>query len=88
VPDGYFALKLRLPAKARLGMYQKWSSGEHKKTAKMFESNELKEAERFFEWALLYERKGLKIAADALRDEGRKALQKFLGQCSAQAKGL
>jgi hypothetical protein len=64
-------------------MYHKWNISGENKTAKIFESNELKEAERFFEWALLYERKGLKIAADALRDEGRKALQKFLGECSA-----
>ena len=68
-------------------MYHNWSSGPKRAAQKeadlVFESHELKEAERFFEWALLYERKGLKIAADALRDEGRKALQKFLGQCGA-----
>lgn len=40
-------------------------------------ADDLKEARRFFEWALSYERKGLKIAADALRDEGRKALARF-----------
>jgi hypothetical protein len=42
-------------------------------------SEELREAERFFEWALSYERKGLQIAADAMRDEGRKAFKRFLG---------
>jgi hypothetical protein len=41
-------------------------------------SDELREAERFFEWALSYERKGLQIAADAMRDEGRKAFKRFL----------
>lgn len=50
---------------------------------KAFNSDELKEAERLFEWALNYERKGLKIAADALRDEGRKALDRFLSECVA-----
>jgi hypothetical protein len=49
----------------------------------VFNSAELKEAERLFEWALSYERKGLKIAADALRDEGRKALDRFLAECVA-----
>lgn len=49
----------------------------------VFNSDELKEAERLFEWALSYERKGLKIAADALRDEGRKALDRFLAECVA-----
>jgi hypothetical protein len=66
-----------------------WSSRQRqaaqKKAALVFESHDLKEAERFFEWALLYERKGLTIAADALRDEGRKALQKFLGQYGGAA---
>lgn len=47
-----------------------------------FESDDLREAKRFFEWALSYERKGLKIAADALRDEGHKAFAKFLTQSS------
>ena len=42
------------------------------------DSDELREAERFFGWALSYERKGLKIAADAMRDEGRKAFAKFM----------
>lgn len=50
--------------------------------AQAFESDELREAKRFFEWALSYERKGLKIAADALRDEGRKAFAKFLTQAN------
>ncbi len=53
------------------------------KSPNLFESEELKEAERFFEWALSYERKGLKIAADALRDEGRKALESFLARSKA-----
>jgi hypothetical protein len=70
-------------------MYYSWSGGQkqaaQRKAPLVFESPDLKEAERFFEWALLYERKGLKIAADALRDEGRKALQKFLGQCGNAA---
>lgn len=42
------------------------------------ESAELREVEQFFDWALSYERKGLKIAADAMRDEGRKAYERFL----------
>lgn len=42
------------------------------------DSEALEEAERFFAWATTYERRGLKIAADALRDEGRKAFEKFL----------
>lgn len=46
----------------------------------VFDSDDLREAKRFFEWALSYERKGLKIAADALRDEGRKAFEKYLAQ--------
>jgi hypothetical protein len=50
------------------------------KAVQAFESDDLQEAKRFFEWALTYERKGLKIAADALRDEGRKAYEKFLAQ--------
>ncbi len=44
----------------------------------VFDSDDLREAKQFFEWALSYERKGLKIAADALRDEGRKAFEKYL----------
>ena len=58
---------------------------DYRKTTnvKTFNSDELKEAERLFEWALTYERKGLKIAADALRDEGRKALDRFLSECVA-----
>ena len=48
-----------------------------------FNSDELKEAERFFEWALSYERKGLNVVADAMRDEGRKALDRFLAECIA-----
>lgn len=51
-----------------------------KQSPNLFESEELREAERFFAWALSYERKGLKIAADALRDEGRKALESFLAR--------
>jgi hypothetical protein len=39
-----------------------------------FNADELKEAERLFTWALAYEKKGLKIVADALREEGRKSL--------------
>lgn len=49
----------------------------------VFDSDDLREAKRFFEWALSYERKGLQIAADALRDEGRKAFDKYLSQCMA-----
>jgi hypothetical protein len=49
----------------------------------MFDSQELQEAERFFEWALSYERKGLAIAAEALREEGRKALESFLARSAA-----
>jgi hypothetical protein len=43
-----------------------------------FFSDELLEAKRFFEWALAYERKGLALAADALREEGRKAYDRYL----------
>lgn len=43
---------------------------------------DLREAERFFEWALDYERKGLKIAADAMRDEGRKSFSRYLESSS------
>lgn len=42
------------------------------------DADELRVAERFFDWALTYERKGLKIAADAMRTEGRKAFERFL----------
>ena len=45
-----------------------------------FESDDLREAKRFFEWAMSYERKGLKIAAEALRDEGHKSFMRFLTQ--------
>lgn len=44
----------------------------------VLDSDDLREAKQFFEWALSYERKGLKIAADALRDEGRKAFDQYL----------
>ncbi len=44
----------------------------------IFGSDDLLEAKRLFEWALSYERKGLAPAADALRDEGRKAYDKYL----------
>jgi hypothetical protein len=63
-------------------MHSNWNSGQHQAVQKQmnlsFESHELKAAERFFEWALSYERKGLNLAADVLREEGRKALQNFL----------
>lgn len=49
----------------------------------VFESDDLREANRFFEWALTYERKGLKIAADALRDEGRKSFDRHLSRSVA-----
>ncbi|WP_373533350.1 hypothetical protein [Vampirovibrio sp.] len=49
----------------------------------VFESDDLREAKRFFEWALSYERKGLKIAADALRDEGRKSFDRHLSRNTA-----
>lgn len=45
-----------------------------------FDSDDLREAKRFFEWAQSYERKGLTIAANALRDQGNKAFFKFLTQ--------
>ncbi len=41
----------------------------------------LREAERLFEWALSYERKGLQAAADALRDEGQKSLKRYMEIC-------
>ncbi len=44
----------------------------------IFGSDDLLEAKRLFEWALSYERKGLALAADALRDEGRKAYHRYL----------
>jgi hypothetical protein len=46
----------------------------------VFESDDLWEANRFFEWALSYERKGLKIAADALREEGCKSFGRYLSR--------
>ncbi len=46
----------------------------------IFNSDVLKEAERFFEWATSYDRKGLSAAADAMRDEGRKAMDRFLAE--------
>lgn len=52
-------------------------------TPNRFDSQELHEAERFFEWALSYERKGLIIAAEALREEGRKALESFMARSAA-----
>lgn len=58
-------------------------TGGQKSPVSVFKSDELKEAERLFEWALSYERKGLKLAAEALRDEGRKALDRFLSECVA-----
>lgn len=42
------------------------------------DNDDLLEAKRLYEWALSYERKGLSQAADALRDEGRKAYAKYL----------
>jgi hypothetical protein len=57
-------------------MHPLFSSRVHQMHA--FDSEELQEVKRFFEWALSYERKGLKIAADAMRDEGRKAFERFL----------
>ena len=59
--------------------------GESKPAGNAFNSDDLKEAERFFEWAISYERKGLQIAADALRDEGRKALERFMFSSSKSA---
>lgn len=41
----------------------------------IFESDAVKEAERLLEWARSYERKGLILAADALRDEASKTLK-------------
>lgn len=51
---------------------------------KTFDEEELKEAARFFEWAMSYENRGLKIAADALRDEGRKAIEKYMSRCISE----
>ena len=39
---------------------------------------DLQEAERFFNWALDYDNKGLSIAAESLRDEGRKSFARHL----------
>lgn len=59
--------------------------GELKQYQDAFDAEELKAAERFFEWAMSYERKGLKVAADALRDEGRKAFEQYLSRCARSA---
>lgn len=48
---------------------------------KTFDEGELKEAAQFFEWATSYENRGLRIAADALRDEGRRAIEKYMSRC-------
>jgi hypothetical protein len=39
-----------------------------------FDSNELREVKHLFEWAQSYESQGLSIAAEALRDQAKKAL--------------
>ncbi|HEY9744593.1 MAG TPA: hypothetical protein V6C99_00080 [Oculatellaceae cyanobacterium] len=54
------------------------------KLYKTFDEEELKEAARFFEWAMSYEQRGLSIAADALRDEGRKAIEKYMARCLSE----
>jgi hypothetical protein len=36
------------------------------------------EAQRFFDWAYQYERKGLRPVAEAMRDEARKAFREYL----------
>ncbi len=41
-------------------------------------SEELRDAKRLYDWALNYEKQGLRIAASVLRDEGRKMLEKFM----------
>jgi hypothetical protein len=51
---------------------------------KTFDEEELQEAAQFFEWAMSYERRGLNIAADALRDEGRKAIEKYMSRCLSE----
>jgi hypothetical protein len=51
---------------------------------KTFDEEELKEAAQLFEWAMSYERRGLKIAADALRDEGRRAIEKYMTRCISE----
>jgi len=43
-----------------------------------FDSNELREIKRLFEWAQSYESKGLSIAAEALRDQAQKALSQLM----------
>lgn len=60
------------------------SMGDLAFSSNVFDSDDLREAKQFFEWAISYERKGLTIAADALRDEGRKAFDKYLAQSSSQ----
>jgi len=53
----------------------------------VLDSEDLKEAERFFQWAMSYERKGLRIAADAMRDEGRRSYARFLSDKTGQLAG-
>jgi len=45
------------------------------------EDGEIKEALRLYEWALKYEQRGLHIAADVLRDEGHKAIERYISRC-------
>jgi hypothetical protein len=51
---------------------------------KTFDEEELKEAAQLFEWAMSYERRGLKIAADALRDEGQRVIEKYMTRCISE----
>lgn len=51
---------------------------------KTFDEGELKEAAQLFEWAVSYERRGLRIAADALRDEGRRAIEQYMSRCLSE----
>lgn len=46
--------------------------------AEIFDPQELHDIERLFESALQYDAKGLKIAAEALRYQGQKALKSAL----------
>jgi hypothetical protein len=43
-----------------------------------FDSNELREVKHLFEWAQSYESQGLSIAAEALRDQAKKAFLQFM----------
>jgi hypothetical protein len=84
----FFALKstkgLPTSGKRTKGEPMHRSNHELGRLYKTFDEEELKEAAKFFEWATSYENRGLRIAADALRDEGRKAIEKYMARCLSE----